>query len=154
MDFETEINKLPPEIVSTLKGLKQNNLYHKETVYEHIEMVWKELEKMTEDTDTFIACIFHDLGKLDTTTQKEWGTSTKYHEYYSLTYLFKYKHLFPITDYDKVFYIIENHMKAHDYVRGIMKKKSSIKKMEANVYFEALKIFSICDDRGRIKDES
>ena len=157
MNFETLINRLPKQIVDSLKSTEQSPIWHAEgNVYIHTKMVFDEAVK-TGDPDILVASIFHDLGKIDThkeTLDKDGKVKISHigHERISLKYIDKYFHLYEdiSTNKEKVIELVKNHMKAHLYTSGKLKKPAKREAFEQNPYFEEILLFSECDERGRI----
>lgn len=158
-DFNFYINILPQEIVSKLKKTYQNPIFHSEgSVYNHTEMVFNELRD-TNNIDLLISAIFHDLGKIDTVRafEKEVGikVQTIGHENYAEKYIDSYGTLFNKLgniDWDKVKFICKEHMRAHKYLAGEIKKENKRALFENHPYSKDLLIFAKADNKGRIKD--
>ena len=159
MKFQQLINRLPKKVVDGLKSTMQDPKYHKEgDVYTHTQMVFNEVTKHDGSKDHLIAAIFHDLGKIDVTTQwvDKSGTvriSSINHENKSVEYFDKYHKLYSdlIEDVELVRMIIKNHMRTHLYVNGTLKNPNKRQAFETDKYFQDYLFFGECDDNGRIK---
>lgn len=155
--FEELINRLPADLVQSLKDCMQDKTWHPEgSVYTHCEMVFDYAVKHSpEDNEVILAAIFHDLGKPETTRKivKDGRTKiTHYgHEMASLKYIDKYFHLYSdiSTDKEKVYEICKNHMRAHLFSSGKITKRKKVEDFESNKYFSSIMNFSICDEKGR-----
>jgi hypothetical protein len=155
--FITLINRLPSEVVDALKATDQDSKYHAEgNVYIHTKMVFDEVVKSSSNADLMIAAIFHDLGKID--THKKWVDKTGRarishigHEKVSLKYIDKYIHLYDdiVTDVELIKTVVGQHMRAHLYLDGSLKKPAKRAAFEDNMYFSKIIEFSKCDDKGR-----
>jgi predicted HD phosphohydrolase len=157
MSFDELINRLPSNIVRGLKNETQDAKHHPEgSVYNHIKLVWKEAEKHGASNDILIAVLFHDLGKLDTRSERidsEGNHRIQHigHEEKSLEYLDKYLHLYSdvYTDKARVYSIVSNHMKAHLYSSGGLKKPAKRTLFANKTYFKDIMEFSFYDTNGR-----
>jgi len=156
LKFEDLINRLPKEIVDNLKNTEQDSIYHYEgNAYIHTKMVFNETKK-TGDIDLVIASIFHDLGKIDTHSEKIKDGKRKIshigHEIKSLDYIDNYFYLYEdlTKNKEKIKEIVKNHMKCHLYETGKMKKPIKRKRFEENPYFKDIIKFTECDEKGRI----
>jgi len=155
--FENLINRLPDEVIQNLKNTKQSPLWHPEgDAYIHTSLVFKEALNRYNDNDLLIAAIFHDLGKIDVHSEKELPDGTIKiqhigHEFKSLNYIDKYFDLYSdiTTNKDKVIEIVKNHMKAHLYKSGKIKKQHKRETFESLTYFNDIMKFLICDENGR-----
>lgn len=151
MTFKEMINKFPDYIVEKLKLTTQNEKYHPEiTTYNHIWLVWETAHKISKDLG--VCSIFHDLGKCDCSREKlasdgQIHTVSYGHENYAKHYLDEYLHLFDYDDKDLIYYVCQNHMRAHLYSKM---RKSKQEEMEKSPYFEALMKFAECDDMDKI----
>ncbi len=144
------IDRFPKEIIDALKASEQPVKWHPEkTVYNHIWLVEKWAKDHYNEPLLEICAVFHDLGKIDA---EQWrGDRNVYygHEYQSIKYIDKYKHLFddvtPI-DWDIVKWVVMNHMKSHilDKMRPFKREK-----ITGHPWFEFLLRFSDCDNNGR-----
>ncbi len=155
--FETYINRLPSDLVKNLKECRQSPKWHPEgVVYNHIKLVFEYADTHFHgNNELLVSSIFHDLGKLDTSEIKIKDGIEKIthhgHEIKSLKYIDKYFHLFSdlTIDKDKVFAICKNHMKAHLYDSGKLKKIAKREAFENLPDFEDIMNFNTCDSNGR-----
>ena len=156
--FEEFINRLPTEVVQQLKDTKQDVKWHPEgNVYNHIKLVFEVAETdFNGDIDLLVASIFHDLGKIDTYKEKilEDGTvkiSHIEHELKSLDYIKLYFDRFSdlTQNKSKIRSIVKNHMRAHLYNSGEMKKHKKRKAFEDLEDFKSIMEFLKCDEMGR-----
>jgi len=151
------IHTLPKDIVDSLKKCPQDPKFHGEgSVYNHIKLVFDLLEPY-DDIDLYLSAIFHDLGKLDTIHVYEKVTGIRIqtigHESKVDDYIEKYSHLFPYGNWDKVSFICKNHMRAHQYLSGEIKKESKKALFETHEYSKALLQFALADSKGRIENQ-
>ncbi len=160
--FQTEINKFPKEIIDKLKNTQQDLKYHPEgNVYNHIWLVYNSISLFFKKTklnnteilknDLLICALFHDLGKIECTREKEIKDGSKKlvaygHEYKSLEYLDRYLDLFEHHNKEMIYEVCKNHMRAHllDKMREF--KKEEFKK---NRYYAETVLFSSFDDTGK-----
>lgn len=158
-DFGDLINRLPQEIVYKLISTDQNPKWHPEgNCYIHTYQVFTLAKYMyPDDPYLLVSAIMHDLGKIDKTAivKKDDGTEQIRaigHEYKSLDYIKIYWKLYKDIepDFDRVFDVTKNHMKAHYYINGQMSRPHKRKKFEDNKYFDDIMKFSTLDDKGRI----
>jgi hypothetical protein len=159
--FTILINRLPAHVVQALKDTDQSPKWHAEgNVLIHTEMVFNEVVKAGSDPDLLVAAIFHDLGKIDTHKEEILPDGTKKishhgHEHVSLKYIDKYIHLFSdfITDEEIVRDCVHQHMRAHKFLDGSMKKPTKRKAFEEMKHYEKVILFSKCDEKGRIHNK-
>jgi hypothetical protein len=158
--FEDLINRLPKEIVDSLKATDQSPKWHPEGfVYNHVEQVYTLGQYLYPDDEyLLVSAIMHDLGKIDKTQVVVQDDGTEKiraigHEYKSLDYIKDYWELYKDIepDYDRVRKITKNHMKAHYYINGTMKRPHKRQMFEENKYFDDIIKFSSLDDYGRIE---
>lgn len=156
--FKELYKRFPKELRTKLENCLQDPIYHPEgSVYKHIKLVFEETEKMfSNDNDMLLVALFHDLGKIDTYTEKEMPDGrikiTNYgHEYKAADYIDRYIHLFADMnpDINRIKVICSLHMKAHLYENGSLKKEHKRKIFEENQYFDDLMKFQKCDTMGK-----
>jgi len=167
--FEELINRLPDVLVSALKNSMQDPIWHPEgSVYTHTKMVFEYAQKNFPGNDDLLVCaIFHDLGKPETQTIKARDKSFKgdpltlpwkkqkisnlYHDVKAKNYIEKYFYLFNdvSVNKEKVLEICDNHLRAHIYLSGEMKKPFKRNKIETLRYFSELLQFEECDTNGK-----
>jgi hypothetical protein len=155
--FEKYINKLPVSLVQKMKDCMQDPKYHPEgNVYNHIELVFNFAEKnYPGNVNLLVAAIFHDLGKPETTRIRiKNGVEriTHYgHESASLKYNDMYidKFLDLGINKDTVYSMCANHMKAHLYKSGQMKKIIKREAFASSPDFNEIMKFNLCDKGGR-----
>lgn len=143
--FLEYINRFPKRLITALQATPQDPTYHPEgSVYNHIRLVF---EAAGDDVDLQITALFHDLGKIDCTFfHPEKRRYVAYgHEFKAEKYIDQYKQLFTdvVVNWDKVKFICENHMKAHNI--GVM-KSSKVETLKASPYFEDLMLFAKYDN--------
>lgn len=157
------LSRFPANLIWDLAYCPQDPIYHKEgSVYNHMLLVLKEIENINLPEKTYeynhllAAGLFHDLGKLDTTTYEMKDGITRIHhfkhEFASLKYIDKYKDLFYDieVDWNIVRELVREHMRVKTYLSGKMKNELKRTKMEQLKSFDLLCIFSSCDDKGRL----
>lgn len=155
--FEKYINRLPKDLVKSLKDCMQDAKWHPEgSVYNHVKLVFEFADKkFNGDGDLLAAAIFHDLGKPETTRTTGRNGEAKIthygHEFASLKFIDKYFDLFSdlSTDREKVVAICKNHMRAHMYDSGVLSKPTKRAAFEADKYFKTIMDFRLCDENGR-----
>lgn len=141
MTFESEISKLPAEIVEALKNTPQSPKYHPEgVVYNHIKLVWECAVKKSKDLA--ICAIFHDLGKIDSTTNINGKIQSIGHEHFAKKYLDKYLDRFDYDNKELIYAVCANHMKAHQLPKMRTSKQELFK---ANPYYYDIMQFEECD---------
>jgi len=159
-NFEELINRLPNDIVAMLNATDQNPEWHPEgNVYIHTYQVFMLAQYMHPNSPhLLVSAIMHDLGKIDNTaivTQDDGSEKIRAigHEYKSLDYIKEYWELYKDIepDFDRVFEVTKNHMKAHYFINGQMSRPFKRKKFEDNKYFSDIMKFSTLDDKGRIR---
>jgi len=155
--FETYINRLPADLIKTLKDCMQDAKYHPEgSVYNHIELVFNFADThYPGDINLLVSAIFHDLGKPETTRLRvKNGVEriTHYgHEIVSLKYIDAHidKFMDLGIDKDTVYAMCKNHMKAHLFKSGQIKKKVKLEAFENLPDFKGIMEFNLCDAGGR-----
>ena len=157
--FEELFHRLPTELTDAMKNSRQSPIWHPEGPCDiHVRIVFELAQKnFPEDKELLLAAIFHDLGKPETQKISFVDGVEKIsnfgHEVESLKYIERFFDIYSdiSTNYEKVYYICENHMKMHLYLRGAIKNKTKIDKLVNNQWFESLKHFTFCDEmRGTI----
>jgi predicted kinase len=154
MSFQSEINKLPKEIVQQLKDTPQSPKWHPEgNCYNHVWMVYDSILKSPQvnKKDLLICALFHDLGKINATREKIIADGSKKivaygHEVFANDYLNKYLDLFDYDDKEMIYEVCANHMKAHLFDRM---KESRQKRFMENEYFTETITFSTFDDMSK-----
>ncbi len=142
-NFEEMIERFPADLVRSLKKTEQNPEWHPEgNVYNHIKIVFDKLK----DNDLKIAALFHDLGKIDTAKKNKEGKWTAPgHDKFAVDYIQEYKQLFPeAKNWDKIRTVCANHMIAHYYNDGEL-KKTKAEAFEKTPYFEDILTFAAAD---------
>lgn len=124
-----------------LKNVSDTNEYHpEESVLSHSLQAMKIARKEAHDNpELIIAAAFHDLGKL---------VDGRGHEKISIDIMkkFGYKN-------KRVFQLIDNHMRAHWYLNGKLKKLGKVKKfVESNTFSESMQLarFDTCGRKAGI----
>jgi hypothetical protein len=150
MNFEEAISHLPESIVESLKSLEQNRKWHPEgSVYNHIKIVYEQCLK-TNSTDLMICAIFHDLGKIDTSEtiikNGEERIVSYGHERYAKVYLDRYLEEYNYEDKEAIYWICENHMRAHQLKSGKLKNPVKKKLLTDSPYYAKLMQFCECDE--------
>jgi tRNA nucleotidyltransferase (CCA-adding enzyme) len=148
--FKDLYNRLPEAIRIGLEGCPQDPVWHPEgSVYNHVKLVFEDVQAMyPEDTDLLLAALFHDLGKIDTTETKPDGRITAYgHEHYAHRYIDRYIHLYDDLnpDVDKIKDVCSQHMKAHFYLDGKLKKPHKRKMFQEQTHFNDIMKFEKSD---------
>jgi hypothetical protein len=149
--FDELFHRLPKELTDTMVSSRQSPTWHREGNCDvHTRLVFDLCQKnFPEDKDLLLVAIFHDLGKPETqkiTIVDGKEKITNYgHEIESLKYLERFFDLYEdiSTDYDKVYWICENHMRMHLFNQM---KNSKKQLLESHKWFESLKNFSYCDE--------
>jgi len=150
LKFKNLYNRLPEAIRTGLEQCPQDPKWHPEgSVYNHIKLVFDDMQKICPgDTDLLIAVMFHDLGKLDTTETKEDGRITAYgHEHLAHRYIDRYIYLYEDLNpnIEKIKDVCSQHMKAHFYLSGKLKKPHKVKMFTEQKYFEDIMKFEKAD---------
>lgn len=163
--FEYFFSKLPEDIQEKVKNLNQNEQYYPEkTVYEHMKLVFNYLLKnyyhiypkeqfmhknVYNDYDYTVlyTAIFHDLGKIDTTTEENGKIRSIGHEIKSLEYVDKYiksyiEKVGLFCNINKLKNIVKDHMKVQNY---FIMKDNKKKLFKNKYYFNDLMFFSKAD---------
>lgn len=152
--IEELLAKLPFDLITAMKNCEQNKSWHLEDLFEHTVLVMEGLIEKGARKDLIIAAIFHDLGKLDTTTKEiKNGVETIHHfghENASMKYLDKLLHLYynEIEDKNRIYSVVKEHMRAHKYDSGEMSNPNKRKAFEELPYFKDIILFSECDTNG------
>ena len=151
--FEELFYRLPKELTDAMDTSRQSPQWHPEgfcTI--HISIVFDlAKENFPEDKELLLCAIFHDLGKPE--TQKiRWENgiekiSNHGHEKESMKYIERFFDLYKdvSTNYDKVYWICDNHMRMHLYNNNQMGQTKK-ELLEKNEWFQSLKNFSYCDE--------
>jgi hypothetical protein len=167
--FEDLWNRLPEQHRNAMRNSMQDPVWHPEGNCEvHTKEVFEYAQKhFPENIDLLLVAIFHDLGKPETQTIKARDKSFKgdvlsldwkdqkisnlYHELKAEKYIDKYFHLYSdiSTDIDKFKEICANHLKAHNYVNGTIRKRNKLNNFENLTYYKDLLQFEQCDSQGR-----
>ena len=155
--FEELWNRLPEDVRTSMENCEQDPLYHPEgDAGIHTKLVFEYAnDHFDGDVDLLVSAIFHDLGKPETQkiTDKDGRRriSNIGHERKCDKFIDKYFDLFEdiTTNKEKVKIICNNHMKAHLYNDGRLKKPSKRKAFEDTPFFEDIINFSKCDSGGR-----
>ena len=153
--IEELLSLLPPELIEALKNCEQDKRWHGEgSVYNHTVLVMQELEKLNASKDLLIAAIFHDTGKLETTSRAFEDGIEKIHHYnhevHSKNFIDKFLHLYYnyIMDEKCIREVVKEHMRAHKYVSEEMSNKNKRKSFENLPYFNDIITFTTCDALG------
>jgi hypothetical protein len=155
--FEELWNRLPESIRIDCDNCEQNKKYHSEgVVTQHIRLVFNFANtNFNGDVDLLLCAIFHDLGKPETVQIKEVDGEIRIsnigHEMKCVKYIDLYFDLFSdiSTNKDKIIEVCENHMKAHLYETGLLKKPKKRQAFEELTYFNDIMNFLQCDAGGR-----
>jgi hypothetical protein len=155
--FETYINKLPTDLIIILKNCIQDSIWHPEgSVYNHIENVFNYGDThFPGNIEILISSIFHDLGKPETkqiVIRDGIKRVTNHgHEMHAVKFINKYIENFKEFDFDKeiVISMCKEHMRAHLYTSGTLKKRKKREDFESKPHFKEIMKFSECDDKGR-----
>ena len=167
--FEDLWNKLPEWHRNAMKNSMQDPIWHPEGDCEiHTKQVFEYAKKhFPKNTDLLLVAIFHDLGKPETQNirarnksfkgdvlsldLKDQKISNLYHELKAEKYIDDYFHLFSdiSTDINKFKEICANHLKAHNYVNGTIRKRNKLNNFENLTYYKDLLQFEQCDSNGR-----
>lgn len=167
--FEELWNRLPEQHRLAMRNSMQDPVWHPEGNCEiHTKQVFEYAQKhFPENLFLQLVAIFHDLGKPETQTIKarnrtfkgdvltlDWKDqkiSNLYHELKADKYIDKYFHLYSdiSTDIDKLKEICANHLKAHNYVNGTIRKRNKLNNFENLTYYKDLLQFEECDSQGR-----
>ncbi len=109
-----------------------------------------------KDIELSFSALFHDLGKAYTqviTVREDGADKISFvdHEKVSASFVKIYETLIKGygADTDCVEFIVRNHMRAHKYASGEMKKKSKRTQLEKSLWFEKLMLFQRADILGR-----
>lgn len=143
----------PFKYVESLMNYEQDNLWHKETLGQHLSNTSDRLEE-TGNYDLIIAGLLHDVGKpFCKTFQNMKGETSEYAHYYGHEYVGAYESLFfDLKGADKlhVSWLIANHMKPHSWERNESKK--SIWKAHAawgDELFSEVMMLAAADDESK-----
>ena len=152
-----------------MRNSMQDPVWHKEGNCEiHTEQVFNYANiHFSGDNELLLCALFHDLGKPETQTirardknfkgdpltlpWKEQKISNLYHELKCDRHIDKYFHLFSdvSTNNQKVSEICKNHLRAHLYSNGTMKRPFKRQTFENLKYFKELLQFEECDTNGK-----
>jgi hypothetical protein len=155
--FRDYFNRLPKDI-QKLYICAQRIKHHPEIwVYTHTRMVFEQVLKLYgNDVNLLVAALFHDIAKKDCKRvyHKNGIVKTSHigHEKRAIGYINMFIHLFDDLniDADLITSVVENHMRAHQYTDGTLKKISKRKAFEDLRYFDDIIKFSKCDMGGRL----
>jgi len=161
--FDNLWERLPIELRISIEKCEQDPIWHPEgNVYNHTKQVFNYSKKFN-DKDLLICAIFHDLAKPETQVitardksyignpldlpLHEQKISNLTHEVKAKIYIEKYFHLYSdiTTNKEKILEICDNHLKAHDYAYGKLKKELKRKNFESLKYFNEIMQFEECD---------
>jgi len=153
--FKELWNRLPESVRTAMSKCEQDPIYHPEGPADiHTKLVFEYAMKYN-DPDLLLCAIFHDLGKPETKKTKEKDGKIRIsnigHERKCDFYIDKYFHLYSdvSTNKEKVREICNNHMKAHMYIDGRLKKPSKRESFENLKYFDNIIKFADCDSNGK-----
>lgn len=156
LSFDEYYNRFPIELRIRIEACIQLSSGHPEiSLKKHMYNVFTAASKY-DDPLLLVVALFHDLGKLDTrmlyfhTKRNKLVTSFIGHERYASQYIAKYMYLFPdlcSTKEDKhqVATIILNHMKAHQYLAGLLTNPKHKMAFESHPLFHKFMLFASCD---------
>lgn len=141
------------EVFETLYDVPQRPDYHPEgDVGIHTDKVMERVSDYNDAT-LYIAAIFHDFGKIDTTkiNPRTGMYSSFKHELYSLGYIKKFRTWIEENDvkFEDVYYLIRNHIRAHQYVSGKITNPRKRKTIEEHPLFTRMMILERADDMLR-----
>lgn len=155
-NFKELWNRLPESIKESMANCEQDPIYHPEgTAYIHTKLVFEYAKKKFNDIDLLLCAIFHDLGKPETKKVRFKDNRIKIshigHERKCNFYIDNYIHLYSDLNpnIEKIKEICNNHMRAHLYVDGSLKKPAKRKAFEKLKYFDDIIKFSECDSNGK-----
>jgi len=168
--FKELYNRIPLWKRISLSEIYQNPKWHPEIwVHKHIKQVFNNVcIFFGGDIDLLIAAIFHDITKDENIQRKvmpiKKGKTTQMdmfyfkisninHETTALKYINKWNHLYNDlkVNWKKVEYVCRNHLLAHLYVNGQLKKRHKRLKFESHRYFWDTIKFEICDSYNHLK---
>ena len=137
-----------------LTKIPQRPDYHPEGNADiHTGIVVARTESFNDPT-LYVAAIFHDFGKLDTTEFNEnKGYYTSYgHEFASLDYVKNFRDWIEEHGviYDDVYYLVKNHMRAHLFAAGKVKRPHKIELWESHHMHQRAMILQRADDMLRV----
>jgi predicted HD phosphohydrolase len=148
MMFEMLISRFPSKLLVDLANTKQPPKHHPEgSVLVHTSMVFRKAVGYGADDDVLIAVLFHDLGKIDKTFEKDGRIVAYGHEHMCSKYIDAFAHLFPeARDWDKIRFICKHHMLMHriDEMRPFKREA-----LMSSPYWDDLVLFALCDNEGR-----
>jgi len=154
--FDELWERIPQDMRTKCDECRQDSIYHPEgVVTNHIRLVFEWAQDHYDDVDLLLASLFHDLGKPETQTIFEKDgrekISNKMHELKAEKYINEFFDLYSdiSTDKEKIVEICNNHMKAHLYKRGTMKKAHKRRLFEDLKNFKSIMEFLECDENGR-----
>jgi len=152
---------LPKDIVRALRSTPSKGPHHpEETVYEHVHIMYDRFSEsaltvlsrlgLNWDDLTVVqqAILYHDLGKIDTVfyNDRTGGYSFYGHEKQSLVRMKNMNQSTPIPYYNRVRWIVRNHIRIHAYTKGQMKNLKKIEKLTSSPDFKLLDWFEKLDD--------
>ncbi|MBT7339037.1 MAG: HD domain-containing protein [Candidatus Jacksonbacteria bacterium] len=113
-----------------------------QTVRAKLGLTWGDIKVVEQ------SILYHDLGKIDTVkwNEKTNGYSFYGHERYSLNRMKDLNAINPIPHYDRVRWIVSNHIRIHALTKGQMKNPFKIDKLKSNPDFKLLNWFEKLDD--------
>lgn len=148
--------RLPLELRKDLAESTQDPIWHPEIfVSAHIlQVLQRAINYFPDDIDMQIAAVFHDLGKPETrTVEIKNGVERIHnfgHEALADKFIDKYIHLYSDLNpnVDKIRAICKQHMCAHKYLDGTIKKPSKRKAFESQPFAQDIINFSKFCDHG------
>ena len=157
--FEEYLYRFPPFIIKELCNIKQDSFWHKEgNLINHVKLVFEEVEKLEpKNNDLYVCAMFHDLGKINTTSYVMKDGMERVHAYghESLTDHYIDKYIFFFEDLninvEKIREVCSLHMYAHEYNSGKIKNRKKIEDFLSKKYINDILDFAGCDGRGRIQ---
>ena len=148
--WDNMMDMLPSEISNIIELSKNDHqrldFHPEDTVYNHIKIVYERALE-TEDINFIMAAIFHDIGKHEAAKPNPKTDDIQYsgHEHISSIYTNKYRDWIESMgcDFDIVYYIVNQHMRAHQLPNMRKEKKMA---MITHPLFPNVEKFSTYDD--------
>jgi len=102
------------DLIEKSKDVQQSKTWHPEGPLDIHQLIVYNRARRTNDINMTIAALFHDLGKVETTYFRNGKWTAHGHEFVSSRLVEKYKTWIESlgADFDVVYYIVKNHMRA------------------------------------------
>lgn len=149
-NFIVPVPKSLLKLLESLADVQQRRDFHPEgDVLTHTKIVVDRLENLNDITLS-ITALLHDTGKLVTTKfdRKRGHYISHGHEFESLAYVLYYRTWIESNgvDFEDVYYLVKNHMKANFYARGHISRPHKVRLWIENPLYGRMMLHQAADD--------